>query len=253
MPIPSNRKDLEMKTLTTLLLALCTLTTAVQANDACTADFDGNAVVNFADFLILVGLFGHSATDCAPEADADSLAVVTALRDSISTLQAALDITQYAVTTLQTTVVDLEGERAQQTQRANYWKQSHDTLQETCNAQSDAEEPTPCPTTVTESQCQDLGGLHYLIDGVATCVIETIANPDFPDEPCRSRMAIQPIPPQQPVLVMERFCALSESEITIEAINSIIVAGIITQEQLAEALASSDDESLKAKLGCPTE
>ena len=99
-----------------LLIALVAVTRA-EANDACQADFDGNGIVDFADFLLFNGLYGQRGGEqCAMTVDADSLAVVTALRDSIVALQAALGATRFAVVQLQNTLAS-ETERANENQR----------------------------------------------------------------------------------------------------------------------------------------
>ena len=102
-----------------LLIALLTVTRA-EGNDACQADFDGNGVVEFADFLLFSGQFGQRGGEtCTRAIDADSLAVVTGLRDSISALQAALGATRFAVTQLQSTTTELQNALASETERAN--------------------------------------------------------------------------------------------------------------------------------------
>ncbi len=102
-----------------LLIALLAVTRA-EGNDACQADFDGNGIVDFADFLLFNGLYGQRGGEqCAMTVDADSLAVVTTLRDSISALQAALGATRFAVATLQTTTTELQNALASETERAN--------------------------------------------------------------------------------------------------------------------------------------
>ncbi len=65
----------------------------------------------------------------------------------------------------------------------------------------------------------------------------------------------QPQPPQQPALDVKRFCALSE--MTATDIAPVLVAGLITQEQLADIIASDGDLDtiygrIKAIVGCPT-
>ena len=70
-----------------LLIALLAAMRA-EANDAaCQADIGGNGIVDFADLLLFTEHYGET---CAKTVDADSLAAVTALRDSISALQTAL-------------------------------------------------------------------------------------------------------------------------------------------------------------------
>ena len=107
------------KYLLLLLIALSAVTSA-EGNDACQADFDGNGVVDFADFLLFNTLYGQRGGEqCAATVDADSLAVVTTLRDSITALQAALGATRFAVATLQSTTTELQTALASETERAN--------------------------------------------------------------------------------------------------------------------------------------
>ena len=144
-----------------MLLGLLAVTSA-EANDACQADIDGNGIVEFADFLLFSGQYGQSGGEqCAMTVDADSLAVVTALRDSISALQAALGATRFAVATLQTALAS-ETERANENQRLltasndafNSLAQTHCTETEPA-AQPEppgAPAPQPEPPVVIEPQ-----------------------------------------------------------------------------------------------------
>ena len=142
-----------------LLLALLAATRA-EGNDACQADFDGNGIVDFADFMLFNGLYGQSGGEtCAMTVDADSLAVVTALRDSISALQAALGATRFAVATLQSTTTELQNALASETERANENKRlltaSNDAFnslaQTRCPESEPAAQPEP-PAPATEPE-----------------------------------------------------------------------------------------------------
>ena len=138
-----------------LLIALLAAASA-EANDACQADFDGNGVVDFADFLLFNGLYGQSGGEtCAMTVDADSLAVVTALRDSIVALQATLGATRFAVVQLQNTLAS-ETERANENQRLlTASNDAFNSLAQTrCPESEPAAQPEPEPPVVIETPPQ---------------------------------------------------------------------------------------------------
>ena len=164
-----------------LLIALLAVTSA-EGNDACQADFDGNGVVDFADFLLFNTLYGQRGGEqCAATVDADSLAVVTTLRDSITALQAALGATRFAVATLQATTTELQNALASETERANENKRlltaSNDAFnslaQTRCPESEPAAQPEPEPPVVIEPPPEP----------EPPVVIETQPPPQPPPEP----------------------------------------------------------------------
>ena len=108
-----------------LLIALLAVTSA-EANDACQADIDGNGVVDFADLLLFTEHYGET---CAKTVDADSLAAMTTLRDSISALQTTL---------------------ASETERANENKRLLTASNEAFNSLSQTRCPEPEPPAQAE-------------------------------------------------------------------------------------------------------
>ena len=137
------------KCLLLLLIALLAVTRA-EANDACQADFDGSGVVDFADFLLFNTLYGQRGGEtCAKAVDADSLAMVSTLRDSIVALQAALGATRFAVATLQSTTTELQNALASETERANENQRrltaSNDAFNSLAQTRCQESEPEPEP------------------------------------------------------------------------------------------------------------